>query len=47
MFGLYSLAFYRLRGDQIEIYKIASGIDDPDTAPDLHVIRIDRNPRQW
>ncbi len=36
--GLFTLAFRRLRGDPIEVYKIVSGLSDPETAPDLHLL---------
>ena len=35
--GLFTLSFRRFRGDLIEVYKIVSGISDPETAPDLHI----------
>ena len=36
--NLFSLSFRRLRGDLIEVFKIISGLSDPDTAPDLHLV---------
>ncbi len=31
------LAYHRFRGDLIEVYKIVSGLSEPETAPDLHI----------
>ena len=36
--NLYSMAYRRLRGDMIEVYKILSNTYDPVSAPTLHVI---------